>query len=60
MQCFLTPGLQKEAHYFKNFARISSWANIQGGGGGGGVGEVVEGDHLSSEVFQMQKSENET
>lgn len=30
------------------------------GGGGGGGGEVEEGDHLSSEGFQMQKSENET
>lgn len=29
-------------------------------GGGGGGGEVEEGDHLSSEGFQMQKSENET
>ena len=28
-----------------------------GGGGGGGVGEVEEGDHLSSEGFQMQKSQ---
>ena len=28
--------------------------------GGGGVGEVEEGDHLSSEGFQMQKSDNET
>ena len=27
---------------------------------GGGVGEVEEGDHLSSECFQMQKSYNET
>ena len=27
---------------------------------GGGGGEVEEGDHLSSEGFQMQKSENET
>ena len=30
------------------------------GGWGGGVGEVEEGDHLSSEGFQMQKSDNET
>ena len=29
-------------------------------GGGGGVGEVEEGDHLSSVGFQMQKSEIET
>ena len=27
------------------------------GGGWGGVGEVEEGDHLSSEGFQMQKSQ---
>ena len=31
-----------------------------GGGDGGGVGEVEEGDNLSSEGFQMQKSDNET
>ena len=33
---------------------------IYSGGGVGGIGEVEEGDHLSSEGFQMQKSENET
>ena len=27
---------------------------------GGGFGEVEEGDHKSSEGFQMQKSDNET
>ena len=53
---FLTPRLQKEAQDFNNFVGISGWANIRGGGGG----EVEEGDHLSSEGFQMQKSENET
>lgn len=31
-----------------------------GGGDGGRVGEVEEGDNLSSEGFQMQKSDNET
>ena len=58
---FLSPRLQKEAQDLNNFVGISRWANIRrGGGGGGGVGEVEEGDHLSSECFQMQKSYNET
>ena len=56
---FLSPRLQKEAQDLHNFVGISRWANIRGGGGGG-VGEVEEGDHLSSEGFQMQKSDNET
>ena len=55
---FLTPRLQKEAQDLNNFVGISRWANIRGEGGG--VGEVEEGDHLSSEGFQMQKSDNET
>lgn len=57
---FLTPRLQKEAQDLNNFVGISRWANIRGGGDGGRVGEVEEGDNLSSEGFQMQKSDNET
>ena len=54
---FLSPRLQKEAQDFNNFVGISGWATIRGGGGG--VGEVEEGDHKSSEGFQMQKSDSE-
>ena len=66
MQCFFNTRITKRRLSTLKISQESVDGLIFGEGVGGGVGgwggfgEVEEGDHKSSEGFQMQKSDSET